>query len=55
MTLDYNYRHDGMFLIRVKCRHCGEEFDNLAIAPARDYCDACTEMRKWGAARKEER
>jgi len=47
MKLGYDYRTDGMFLCRVTCRHCGEEFEMLALANARYYCDACEAMRDW--------
>jgi len=51
--LGYEHRPDGNFLIRCKCRHCGEQFDVHACANAATkqgmygLCDACEAVRKY--------
>lgn len=45
--MDYDFKLDGMFLVRSKCQHCGEEFDTIAVAQYRQYCDACQQMLEW--------
>lgn len=45
-SLGYQWRPDGMYLVRSGCLGCGEEFDCLAIAQARSECGACESARK---------
>ena len=53
--LGYDYRSDGMFLIRRTCRHCLEPYEVLACANSRPedvygLCDACEFVRKQESA-----
>jgi hypothetical protein len=43
----YKWRADGMYFVRDSCRHCGEYFDQIAVAHASYYCAACMQVLQW--------
>ena len=53
MSLGYDTRMDGNYLIRKKCPHCSLEYDVHAMqnsdAVYGDYCAACVALFKWEA------
>lgn len=45
--LGYEFRYDGMFLVRQECLYCGEAFSVLALANYNPYCNACRTVMEW--------
>jgi hypothetical protein len=49
MKLGYDWRPDGLFLVRIQCPSCEEFYDVVALANAKaDHrCEACQQVEKW--------
>lgn len=47
MSLGYEYRPDGNYLIRKTCSTCGEAFDSHAMANVVYVCPACEQVDEW--------